>query len=253
MPYLNVNNAKIYYETWGETGGWITLINGFSRSLNDFKMAAKYFVQHGFRILSLDNRGSGRTESGPFSMQNSVDDVEVLWRELGIKSSGVLGISYGGALAIGLAIRRPAGLERLMVVSSSPTSIFIEAISEVRPENFTDYFSAKFQSNFPLMAQSLAKEMSKNFIDPIRLTMAKQQRAAMRGYDYSGRLAQINVPTLILHGVEDKIISVEAAQDLARNIAGATLKTIPQVGHLFLAEAPTLLYETAAHFFSKTV
>ena len=43
--------ASIYFESHGDNGDWVTLVNGHTRTIRDFKMFSKKLVQNGFRVL----------------------------------------------------------------------------------------------------------------------------------------------------------------------------------------------------------
>ena len=84
--------ASIYYETHGESGDWVTLINGHTRTVRDFKMFTKKLIASGFRVLVADNRGAGETETSfPFTLEDIAEDIHDIWEELNIDKSHVLG------------------------------------------------------------------------------------------------------------------------------------------------------------------
>jgi 3-oxoadipate enol-lactonase len=251
MPYLERKDSRIFYETWGDSGEWITLVNGFSRTLDDFRPFARFLAGRGFRVASLDNRGAGRTICESFLMADSVRDVAALWDHLSIKSSGLLGISYGGALSMAITIANPTRVSRLMLVSSSADSKSIHPAESTDPESMKRYFSKKFLVGHEILVGALIKEMTKAFSDPQKMQSTRAQRKAMEGYNYDSELAQINIPVMILQGEEDLIVEPVCAMNLAEKIPGAQLELVPGVGHLFLVEAPKKLYEMAADFFSR--
>jgi pimeloyl-ACP methyl ester carboxylesterase len=82
-------------------------------------------------------------------------------------------------------------------------------------------------------------------IDPQPKYAWKRQRQASVGFDVTGRLGEIDVPTLVIHGTEDHIVPFPLGEELARRIAGARLVTVPG-GHraLFFAHAGRLVEET---------
>src|SRR5690606_38522224 len=97
MPFLDASDIRIYYETAGATGPWVTLVNGYSRPGDDFRVMARHLSRHGMRVLYLDNRGAGQTQASlDFHFSDFVDDVVRLWDALEIRQSHLLGISLGG-------------------------------------------------------------------------------------------------------------------------------------------------------------
>ena len=64
------------------------------------------------------------------------------------------------------------------------------------------------------------------------------QMQAIMPHDTSGRLDEIRVPTLVIHGTEDEMLSYRNGEAIARAIPGARLELLDGVGHLFFWEEP---------------
>lgn len=257
MPYLDTTGARVYYELEGEdTAPCLTLLNGHSRSSSDFRAMSKFMVGKGFRVLRPDNRGSGKTEiESAFKVDDMLADVVALWDANGIATSHVLGISYGGVLAQLLTHRHPNRVQSLILASSTPSSFFMGVDNhlagqdpETLEKTLSKYFSPHFAEKNPALFKGMIKETAKVFLDPASRERATLQRQALTKFDFTPLLHSIRVPTLILHGEDDEVISPEAADVLHRAIAQSKLKLFPHVGHLFLAESPTLFYEAVLEF-----
>lgn len=257
MPFLNVPRANIYYETSGTSGPWVTLINGHTRTLKDFKLMAKALIQEGFRVLSLDNRGSGdTTHEGSFTITDMADDVERLWDHETISASHVLGISMGGMIAQYLAAARPARLKKLVLVSTAASRRFIDdhaekpwgtTLDDVK-QKLAFYFAPAFLARNKLLVEAMAKQILKGIVDGEFAAAAAAQRQAMADFDGRHWLPRIEAPTLILHGAQDRVMSPQAAEELAQGLKHASLKHFDEAGHLLLAEAPKALYESVIDF-----
>ncbi len=66
----------------------------------------------------------------------------------------------------------------------------------------------------------------------------RRQREAVEGFDAYDRLPQIWVPTLVLHGTEDRLIHPDNARILAERIPGARLVLLEGAGHVYHSEQP---------------
>ncbi len=257
MPFAENSGARIYYEVEGSTTApCITLLNGYSRSSTDFRAMAKFLDERGYRVVRVDNRGAGKTENDPsFTVSEMVSDVVAVWDALEIKKSAVLGISYGGVLSLLLGNQFGDRLSALILVSTTPSSFFLSVdndISAQPPEkvesSMAHYFSAGFAKDNPILYKSLLKETAKAFLNPASRERSAQQRAALKKFDFTPLLHSIRCPTLIVHGGEDGVISPEAAEVAHRAIKQSELEIVPGIGHLFLAEAPRILYERVCAF-----
>ena len=78
--------------------------------------------------------------------------------------------------------------------------------------------------------------------------IGRQMLAILSGQGRAERLKKIRVPTLVIHGVDDPLIPVEAGMDSARRIPGTELRLIPGMGHdLAPGLIPTLVEAIADH------
>lgn len=260
MPFFQRGSAKIYYEVFApegtDRGQWVTLINGHARSSTDFKAFAKYLSGLGYSVLTPDNRGSGKTESPPFIFADMLQDVVALWKELGIARTHLLGISYGGVISQNLAAGNPQIVSSLVLASTTCQSSYLnsdrrlaELAAPERVEEMAKYFGGEFASRNPVLYKSLTKQMAAVFDDEAFVQKARKQRIALNLFDFRILCSSIKVPTLILHGAEDRVIVPESAHALHKLIAGSDLEIWEGIGHLFLAESPRRFYERASQFF----
>ncbi len=260
MPTHRNGEAELFYEIEGEASQpVVTLLNGYSRTSSDFRSMSKFLSERGWRVIRIDNRGCGQTTNPPgFTVNDMVGDVVAIWDSLGIARSAVLGISYGGILSMLLGSQHAARVLALVLVSTTPSSFFLgldNNLSGQAPktaeENLKRYFSKAFAESNPVLFSSLVKETARAFHDPVLRERAKQQRAALGVFDFTALLHSIRAPTLIVHGTEDQVVPEEAADVVHRAIKGSTLKLIPGVGHLVLAEAAKLFFEEALAFLNQ--
>lgn len=263
MPFLKRPGATIYYDVIAAVDGaseasFVTLINGHTRTTSDFKMMAKFFGEHGFTVILMDNRGAGRTVvENDFNLDDIALDVVSVWDHLKIDRSHLLGISMGGMIAQWVAIHYLERVQRLVLVSTCPNRTFIRddgsyAWSDNEKqivEKLTGYFSAGFLAGNRLLVEAMAKQMAKSARDGAFLQNSSRQMQALEGFNALPLLSRIIAKTLILHGSEDGIVRPEAASLLAQEITGSTLKIFLGAGHLLLAERPKELYGVSLDYF----
>lgn len=236
--------VKIFYKQLGNRGPWITLINGYTRSCADFNQFAKKLVDAGFRVLIFDNRGSGNTVSPlNFTFVDMVQDIEALWRHLGVNKSHVVAFSMGGIIAQCLGAKLPKKILSLVLVSSTgePGAL---GINRGWPASFKDvlkklkgYVNPCFFQDNTLLMSSMAKQIVKMNIDGDFNLRAIAQGQALSGMGASLlSLQEFKAPALVIHGVDDQIIPVKYARDLAANITNAKTILYEGLGHLLLIE-----------------
>ena len=257
MSYLKQPGASVYYELWGENGPWVTLLNGHTRTLSDFKSLAKKLNEAGFRVILLDNRGSGKTQiERAFTIHEMAADVLAIWDHEGIKESRLLGISMGGAISQILISQAPQRIPQLILVS---TACHEQAIQRHPEEWTTDvndiakklsvFFAPEFLKKNRLLVEAMAKQMLKAMGQEDLLQRIKMQRDTLKDFDFCERITGNPVPTLIVHGREDNIVAIKWAEDLKARLPKSQLKLFPNAGHLLLAEIPREFAETVIGFF----
>lgn len=264
MAKISVPGATINYEIWQpeeaqQNADWVTLVNGHTRPLNDFRMLGKKLVEQGFRVIALDNRGAGLTVTErAFTLADMCDDVRALWSTHTVHATNLLGISMGGFIAESLALESPEYVERLVLVSTASRH---EGISpDERPwstditqtqAKLSAYFTPQFAEKNAMLVRSMAKQIASQVESGKFAEHSRMQRQALAGFDVTDRLFSIAAPTLVIHGTEDGVIPFSEGELLAKKIPGAQLAKVESAGHLLLAEAPANLYQLVAGFFSK--
>lgn len=79
----------------------------------------------------------------------------------------------------------------------------------------------------------------------------RQQTAILARKDSRSNLKNINIPTLVLSGDEDKLIPRETSEEIAAAIAGAKLVIVPQSGHMSPLEQPQAVIKDLAEWLNK--
>ncbi|WP_407312318.1 alpha/beta fold hydrolase [Desulfosporosinus sp. SB140] len=210
MPTIKVNDINIHYEIHGE-GEPLVLIGGLGTDQSIFKLCLSRFSQK-FKVLIFDNRGSGQTDKPdiPYSIDMLSNDTAALMDAVGIEFAHILGISMGGRVAMSLTLRYPGKVKSLILVSTA----------------------ANVKSKLPYIHKALKWIRSKISKDNQPYYAFKRQLYASRSYDCSSRLNEIKVPTLILHGRNDKLVKSTQAEEMKYGINEANL-VVFNGGHLF--------------------
>ncbi|HYX39269.1 MAG TPA: alpha/beta hydrolase [Oligoflexus sp.] len=257
MPFMVRDDVEIFYEVLGTDGPWLTLVNGHTRSSRDFRLLAGNLSKQGVRCLLFDNRGAGETKNSPhFTLDDIAEDILQLWDELGIDRSIVMGLSMGGIVSQILTHKAEGRVQGLILVStaSSESSLSSAAFTPWGQtedsvfQKLQAYFTEGFLQRNKLLVQAMAKQILQSITADHFEERAHHQRQAMRGVDTRTFLGSLHLPTLIIHGTDDRIIPVSAGEELAKLIPGAQLKKLPDVGHLVLAEYSKNLTQDVLEF-----
>ncbi len=240
MPKIKAGDATIHYHVHGE-GEPLLLITGFSGDLYNWKKAIP-LLDDAYKVITFDNRGSGHTEAPdtPFTVETMADDADALLDALGIERAHVLGWSMGGNVAQELTLRHPEKVGTLVLMSTyqrepDRARFAIDAmIHAVREGASMDTFQTMMQTwcstesffHGKLSVCELGEECSINVLNGF-----SRQKKALDAFDSHGRLQQIQVPTLVIHGDEDIMVPIVFGTKVAAAIPRSEFEVIEGAGH----------------------
>jgi 3-oxoadipate enol-lactonase len=251
VPTAPVNDIDVHYELSGE-GPPLLFVNGSGSTVDEARPLLAPFLPH-FEVLVHDQRGLGRTTipDGPYRMRDYAADAIGLLDHVGWASCRVVGVSFGGMVAMELAVTVPERIERLALACTSAggeagSSFALEELGEEglsgHPEAvqlLDTRFDQAWLASHPADAafvQAIGARQGAPRSDRQRLGEREQLRAR-RDHDVSGRLGAITCPTLVAAGRYDGIAPFVNSEAIASRIAGAMLR-VYEGGHAFFAQDP---------------
>ena len=215
-----------------------------------------------FHVLAPDARGHGRStwDGAAFSVEDLAGDVAELIEHASGPAS-VVGMSMGGCAALALAVRRPKLVSRLVLADTTADYGPDKASAwKSRAENATSKPREQqlgFQHDrwfSPAFLESDPEEVAR--VSDIFLATDSSAHAAaslaLGAYDDSGRLGQVQAPTLVLVGEEDYATPPAMAEKLHAGIPGAELQVLPATRHLSLLQNRTTWPRIIEHLRSAT-
>lgn len=213
MPYIHINDIQMYYEIHSE-GEPLLVIPGLSSDISEWGVITRPLAQHN-RVIALDNRGAGRSDKPdqPYTIEMMANDTNELLKALGVERANILGVSMGGRIALALAIEHPELVDRLVLVSTSARV-------------------GKRPWWFGLISLISSSPIFKSRHPQPRYAFRRQLQASS-GFNCTDKLGAIHVPTLILHGRNDKSAPAALAEEMHNGIPGSQLRWFAG-GHLFL-------------------
>ncbi|HVH09065.1 MAG TPA: alpha/beta hydrolase [Gemmatimonadales bacterium] len=197
--YAAVNGLKLYYEIHG-SGRPLILLHGGLGALEMFGPNLTALAK-GRQVIAVDLQGHGRTADidRPLSVKLMADDIAALLEHLGIARADIMGYSLGGGVALLTAIRHPAVVNRLVVVSTPfRRNAFYPEILAQQGQVGPAMADAMKQTPMYQVYQSLAPRPE----DWPRL-LGKIGEAMKEDFDFSTEIAGITAPTLVVAGDAD--------------------------------------------------
>jgi pimeloyl-ACP methyl ester carboxylesterase len=249
----DAGDVDLCFDAFGEpTSPTVLLVMGMGFQLVHWPEGfCRQLAAEGFRVVRFDNRDAGWSTHLPgrrYSLEDMADDVVGLADALGVDSAHLAGASLGGMIAQTTAIRHPRrvlSLASLMsttgrrgvgrtsprvlrhLLSRPPRSV--EEAVERRVRVFAAIGSTGFDQDLDELRRVTALAMAR---DPdARGGRRRQHRAVRTAPDRTTALRRIAVPTVVVHGTDDRMCHPSGGRATAAAVPGARLEVVEGMGH----------------------
>ena len=239
-PLVKTGNWMTHLEFDFETPIWRHLYRELSRD---------------HQLIRYDTRGNGLSdrEVEDVSFETFVTDLEAVVEAAGLERFAVFGISQGCAISIAYAVRHPERVTHLILLGGFVLGWAKRAQSEAEKEQLAAMttlmrlgwgqenaaFRQLFTSRF---IPGATKEQADWFNELERISTspddAVRNRVAAGNFDVSTLLAQVSVPTLVMHARDDALVPFDQGRRLAAGIPGAKFVSLASRNHLILEDEP---------------
>ena len=245
MPtIITADKTELYVKDWG-TGRPVILMHGWPLSADSWDDQAMAIADAGFRAIAYDRRGFGRS-SQPYSgydYNTLADDLATVIEQTGAQDAVLVGFSMGGG-EVARYMSRHGGKnvsKAALIASVVPFMLktddnphgtsketFDEMTQGMKDDRakffagfFKDFYGVSLLSH-PVSEQLIANACHVAMTAGLKGTLACA--AAFATTDFRPDLAHFKVPTLIIHGTDDKTVPIDAAgRAAAKGIANSTL------------------------------
>ena len=238
------DKSKLYFKEWG-SGRPVILLHGWPLSSDSWDDQAMAIANAGFRAIAYDRRGFGRS-SQPWSgydYDTLADDLGAVIEQTGAHDATIVGFSMGGGeVARYMSRHAGIGVAKAALVSSvvpfmlktgdnpqgteqSAFDAMAQGITEDRAKFFGGFFKDFFGMgvlSHPVSDELLQWARAVSMQAGLKATLACAKSFAST--DFRPDMAAFRVPTLIIHGTDDKTVPIDAAgRAAAKGIAGSLL------------------------------
>lgn len=261
--------VELCYRTYGDPAGEpMLLLMGLASPLNwwDPELCAM-LARRGYFVVTLDNRDVGRSTKvpgrvtrrtlvrafsglpvrAPYSLSDMASDAFALLDHLGIDSAHVVGVSMGGMIAQTMAVERPARVRSLtsMMSTTGRRSVGWQSprlipamLTPIRPgrEGYADSSVAMTRRigspAYPRPEQRIREVADETYDRGVSASgTMRQMLAILIQPDRTARLRELRMPTLVIHGLSDRMVHVSGGRATAAAVPGAELLLVDGMGH----------------------
>jgi non-heme chloroperoxidase len=248
--------VNIYVEDINPGGSkTIVFIHGWPLSHKQFEYQFDVLPAMGYRCIGIDWRGFGKSDKpmSGYNYDRLADDIRTIVGALQLDNITLVGHSTGGAIAIRyLARYNGYGVSKLVLVdAAAPIGFTKETASKLLTEALNDRPNMMRGVTDTFFFQYISGPFSDWFFQ-MGLQAAGWSTAAiivtLRDEKLDADLQKILVPTLIIHGIHDKVIPFAQAQELNRKIRNSQLEPFQYSGHGPFWEERDKFNQTLARF-----
>jgi pimeloyl-ACP methyl ester carboxylesterase len=260
---LKVNGRRVHAVTGGRpfdaAKPAVVFVHGAGCDHTVWQLPARWFAWHGHAVLAVDLPGHGRSEGPPLA---SLDDmarwVGAVFDAAGMKRAAVIGHSMGAAIALEAAAAMPDRVTRIALLGTAaaiPVHRDLLAAAKAEPARAYQMLTA--------WAHGAGAKMGGNPAPGMWMTggtlalFARNEPGVLHtdldacakwksGTDSAGK---VRCPALVVIAANDIMTAPKAGRELADLISGGRAATIPDCGHMLLAETPDALLDALIAFF----
>ncbi|MEV0676091.1 alpha/beta fold hydrolase [Actinosynnema sp. NPDC050436] len=257
--YASANGIRLWYRDEGDPEGEpLLLIMGLNSQLVLWpEEVVQALGERGYRVVRFDNRDCGRSDKiaattppggVAYHLVDLAADTVGLLDHLGLSRVHLVGASMGGMIAQLIAIHHPERAATLCSIMSTtgnpgvggPTAEAVAVVTRPTPadrEEAIDHITEVYrvigsrthaEAEHPRRRQFAADSFDRG-LHP--RGAERQFTAVLRAVDRTPRLRRLDLPTAVVHGVEDSLINVSGGRATHDAVPGSTYLELPDMGH----------------------
>jgi pimeloyl-ACP methyl ester carboxylesterase len=252
MPYITVGKENsgdvgLYYEDHG-SGKPVVLIHGYPLSGASWEKQVPVLLNAGYRVITYDRRGCGKSShpTEGYNYDTFAEDLHKLITHLKLQDFTLVGFSMGGGeVARYFGKHGSKGAAKAVIIGGVPPfllktddnpegvdgSVFEgiqKAVAADRYAFFTEFFKNFYNTDL-LLGKRVSEDAVRASWNLAAGASATASLACVPTWheDFRKDLERVDVPTLVIHGDEDRIVPLAAAgQRTAKLVKGARLAVV---------------------------
>ena len=250
MQYIHaLDGTKLAVYDWNPAGEkTVLLIHGWPLSHQIYEYQLQPLLASGYRVVAMDLRGFGASDAPAwgYTYDQMAADIYCVICRLQLQNFALVGFSMGGAIALRyMRLFNGFGVDQLVLLAAAapswtkrpgfPYGMSREYVDRLINQAATDRPQLAWTFSHEQLFASPHSEAVKDWFEQIALSasgLATVQCAiALRDEDGRPDLAAVKVPTAIIHGAKDVVVSTDLARAQQQGIAGSRLYTLENSGH----------------------
>ena len=279
--FISLDDTRLFYEKVG-SGRDVVVVPLHLFMFEDFKHLAK-----GKTFIFYDVRNRGRsdavTDLSKVTIQQDVDDLEMLRRHFGIERMSLIGESYAGLMVVMYAMKYPQHVSRMVQIGSVPLKFGTQYPKEytandpkpIPDASETERLQALIKQGYHLTnpqdfcVQDFLVNRHRRVGDPANVSKVRSvchlsnewpvnllkhfgaHFVSVQKLDIpNSDVARVTVPVLTIHGTRDRNVAYGAGREWATLLPNSRLLTIKDAAHFPWLDEPRLVFDSIGTFLS---
>jgi 2-hydroxymuconate-semialdehyde hydrolase len=263
---IKTGSFNTNYHDVGE-GYPVALLHGSGPGVTAWANWGKLFplLKGKFRVIAPDLAGFGftdRQEGAEYNLNNWVQQTVDLLDALKIEKTNLVGNSFGGALALSMAIKYPERINKLVLMGSMgvsfPITYGLDRVwgytpSQANMEELLEIFTYDHSFSTPALIKTrYESSMQPGFQESFSSMFPEpRQKSVEKMASNENYIRNIPHETLIVHGREDRVIPIETSMKLIKLIDKAQLHVFGRCGHWTQIEHTEEFADLLLNFFGR--
>lgn len=237
----NIEGLEIEYSAQGQ-GPDLLMLHGWGGK-SDHWLRVAQILRENFTVWLLDLPGFGQSQNPPstWGAKDYARLVDSFIRKQDLTNIILLGHSFGGMLAIDIARKNPTYLRKLILVSSAGIRLrmnFSAKLIRLGTKLVKGFLILLPQNPQEKVEQALLRLLSREGVEYAKYPILRPIFKRTVEQNLEPFLQDIQCPTLIIAGENDRIVPVSYAKIMNEKIKNSTLKIVPGAGHFPFLEKP---------------
>ncbi len=252
MSTFVFRGKEVYYELVGE-GRPLLLLNGIMMSTKSWTPFLSAFQQGENQLILVDllDQGQSQAMDNDFEQSLQADMLDALLNHLKMDSVTVFGTSYGGEVALNLAVRYPKRVNKMVLANTvartnawlreigdawnlaanDPIAYYATTIPVIYSPDFYDRKSDWMERRKQVLTQTA-------FANPDFMARMQRLTRSAESHDVRLDLHKIDCPVMIISSSQDHITPLEEQEYLRDHIKNSSHVILPKTGHAAFYERP---------------
>jgi len=260
---LTVDGCQVFIATGGKPFDLgkptLVMVHGAGMDHTVWSMQARYFAYHGFSVMNLDLRGHGRSDGDPpTSIPTYADWLVSVVEAAGVQDLHLMGHSMGSLIALEFAARSGRLVKKLALLGIIPHIRVHPDLLDAAQRNEHAAFEGVVGWGVGRRAQIGGHRAPGSWITGTSMRLLEASWPGVLANDFSACdvwdkglevAEQIDCPTLLLLGADDRMTPPRSAKKLADAISDSRTVILRGAGHMMMTEQPEESLNALAHFF----